>query len=92
MGRPRSENPKSVQVMVRLAPDDVEGLHRAVERANLQAEEMGLPLHTISSILRVWIQQRLAIDVDTSSTRQLRAAPHLSKASALLRGARKAGV
>ena len=87
--RPLSEGSKSVQIAIRLAPDEVEGVQRAVNTANKQAVDMGLPaMVTVSSLVRAWIQQQLDAP-DDNQTRQLRAAPHLNKASALLRGTRR---
>ena len=89
--RPLSPEKKtSTQIQVRLAPEDIEKLERLVEDANAQAVEMGLPPGvTLSSLVRHWVQQRLGTFEHREPTRQLRAAPHLTKASEVLKGARK---
>lgn len=87
--KPLSPTRQSVQFNIRLAPEELEQLGAFVEQANEQARGMGLPGEiTISAVVRLWIRQRLSSE-QSNSGRQLRAAPHLAKASALLRGTRK---
>lgn len=88
--RPLSTNgQKSVQINVRLTPEELRELEAFMGRANEQAREMGLPgVITISSIVRMWIKQHLSQEGDRSGKR-LSDAPHLQRASDLLRGTRK---
>jgi hypothetical protein len=82
------EGQKSVQINVRLTEEDVEKLIDYVAEVNEQAREMGIPgTVTMNSVLRLWVTERLK-GVATRG-RRLSEAPHLQRASDLLRGTRK---
>ena len=79
---------KPVQYNLRLAPEEAAQLEAFTKRANEQAREMGLPgVITSSAVIRMWVRQRLS--QEDRSGRRLSEAPHLQKASDLLRGTRK---
>jgi hypothetical protein len=82
------EGQKSVQINVRLTEEDVGKLIDYVAEVNEQAREMGIPgTVTMNSVLRLWVTERLKL-VATRG-RRLSEAPHLQRASDLLRGTRK---
>ncbi len=86
----------SPQIQFRVSRDAHEKLQALVKVANAQAEEIGLPSNvTVSSLIRHWVEQRLArglkltAEDDGEETVTLRYAPNVTAASERLRGTKR---
>ena len=84
---------RTIQIGVRLTPEEDERLTRAVATLNERAFEAGLPpTCTVSNVVRMWIQERLdfleGTPPEEQATRQMRPATSVNKALEKLRGSR----
>ena len=93
MARPPNKDRSTVrdtQLALRLTQRELAELEAHVEEMNRRAHDAGFPtVMTLSSLVRLWIQERLGGAPDLDPRRQVRSAPNVRAAIAKLRAGRR---